>query len=200
MKQRDLFSSKIRWLAIAVGLSAATSFYFLSPLAALIPAFLPLAAALQPSLPDSGKKIVKWFIWFWALGWSQGLVLLSSLTLNFLPSERHLVVLLVSSSISALLVLWLDIELILDAAKRIRIRRSSQVQEPRPVRSSLWILAIAVTLWFVWGLVRMISIYQGPGDLYALEMSIVEVTIVVAFDIYLISRALKLRRGRRVHV
>ena len=200
MEQRDVFSRKIRWLAVAVGLSAAASFYFLSPLAALLPVLLPLAAVLQPSLSDLGKRIVKWFIWAWAFGWSPGLVLLSLLMLNHLPRARHFVVLIVSSSISALLILWWDIELILDAARRIRIWRSAQVEAPRPVGPGLWILAVAFTLWFGWGLVRMISIYHGPGDLYALVMSIVEVAIVVAFDIYLTWRIVKLRRTRRFRV
>jgi len=200
MEQRDVFSSKIRWLAIAVGLSAAALSCLLSPLAAVIPALLPLGAALQPSLPDPGKWIVKWFIWAWALGWSPFLVGTSFLMLlNNLPHSRYFVVLRVLSTVSALLIVWWDIELIVDGARRTQIWRSTPVQEPRPVGLGLWILAVAVTLWFGWGLVRMISIYHGPSDLYALVMSILEVAIVVAFDIYLTWKVVKLRRAGRVH-
>ena len=42
MEQSDVFSRKIRWLAIAVGLSAAALSCFLSPVAAVVPALLLL--------------------------------------------------------------------------------------------------------------------------------------------------------------
>jgi len=201
MEQHDVFSRKIRWLAIAVGLSAAALFSFLSPLAAFVPALLPLAAALQPRLPDPGKQIVKWFIWVWAFGWSQGLVVLSVLMLNnSLPHAHYFVVLRVLSTISALLILWWDVELIIDGVRRIRIWRSAPAQEPRPVSLGLWMFAVALNLWVGWGLVNIISIYHGVGDLYALVMSIVEAVIVIAFDAYLTWRVVKLRRARRAHV
>jgi hypothetical protein len=195
MELHDVFSRKIRWLAIAVGLSAAALFSFLSPVAVVVPALLPLAAALQPSLPDLGKQIVKWFIWVWAFGWSQGLVVLSFLMLsNNLPGTHYFVVLRTLSALSALLILWWDIELIIDAARRIRIWRSAPIREPRPVDLGLWILAVVLNFWVGWGLVNIVSIYHGVGDLYTLLISIVEALIVVAFDIYLTWRVVKLRR------
>ena len=201
MEQHDVFSTKIRWLAIAVGVSAAAVSCFLSPLAALVPALLPLGAALQPSLPDPGKRIVKWFIWAWALGWSPYLVGIGFLLLlNRLPQAHYFVVLRVLSTVSALLILWWDIELIVDGARRIRMWRSAPAQEPRPVGLGLWVLAVALNLWVGWGLVNIISIYHGVGDLYMLLMSLVLAVIVVAFDIYLSWRVVKLRRARRTHV
>jgi hypothetical protein len=198
MEQSDVFSRKIRWLAIAVGLSAAALFCFLSPVAALVPALLPLGAALQPSLPDPGKQIVKWFIWVWAFGWSQGLAVLSFLMLNnTFPRTHYFVVLRVLSTLSALLILWWDIELIIDGVRRIQIWRSAPVQEPRPVSLGLWMFAVALNLWMGGGLVGMISIYRSvAGETYALAMSIVEALIVVAFDVYLTWRVAKLRRAR----
>jgi hypothetical protein len=190
-----VFSRRMRWLAIAVGLSAAALNCFLSPLAAVVPMLLPLAAALQPSLPDPGKQIVKWFIWAWALVWSPYLVGLSFLLMpNNLPHTHYFVVLRVLSTVSALLTLWWDIELIVDGARRILIWRSAPVQEPRPVGLGLWMFAIALNLWVGWGLVNVISIYHGAGDLYMLLMAIVEALIVVAFDIHLTWRVVKLRR------
>jgi hypothetical protein len=195
MEPHDVFSRRMRWLAIAVGLSAAAPSYFLSPLAALVPAFLPLGAALQPSLPDPGKRIVKWFMWAWALGWSPYLVVISFLLLlNRLPQAHYFVVLRVLSTVSALLILWWDIELIVDGARRIRMWRSAAAQEPRPVGLGLWILAVALNFWVGWGLVNIISIYHGVGDLYMLLMSLVLAAIVVIFDIYLTWRVVKLRR------
>ena len=195
MEPRDVFSRRIRWLAIAVGLSAAALSCFLSPLAALVPAFLPSGAALQPSLPDPGKRIVKWFMWAWALGWSPYLVVISFLLLlNRLPQAHYFVVLRGLSTVSALLILWWDIELIVDGARRIRMWRSAPAQEPRPVGLGLWILAVALNFWVGWGLVNIISIYHGVGDLYMLLMSLVLAGIVVIFDIYLTWRVVKLRR------
>lgn len=197
MQQCDIFSSTIRWLAIAVGIAVATLFSILSPLAAAVPLMLPLAAVLQPHLPDVGKRIVMWFVWVWAFGWSSGLVVISVLLFNNFPRAHDFVVPSISSLmvVSALLILWWDIELIIDGVKRIRIWRSAPVQEVRPVSLALWILAAVLTLWFGCGLVRTISIYHGVGDIYALVMSIVEVGIVVAFDICLTWRVLKLRRN-----
>jgi hypothetical protein len=195
MEQHDVFSRKIRWLAIAVGLSAAALSCFLSPLAALMPALLPVGAALQPSLPDPGKRIVKWFIWTWAFGWSPYLVGLSLLMLlNDLPHAHYFVVLRVLSTLSTLLILWWDIELIVDGTRRIRIWRSAPVQEPGPVSWGLWTFAVTLNLWVGWGFVNITSIYHGAGDLYALAMSIVEALFVVAFDIYLTWRVVRLRR------
>jgi hypothetical protein len=197
MEQCDVFSRKIRWLAIAVGLSAAALSCFLSPLAAVIPALLPLGASVQPSLRNPGKRIVKWFIWAWALGWSPYSVVISFLLLlNNLPHGNYFVTLRVLSTVSAMLILWWDIELIVDGARRIRIWRSTPVQEPGPVSLGLWIFAVALNLWIGWGLVRIISIYHGAGDLYALAMSMVLAVVVVAFDIYLTWRVVKLRRAR----
>ena len=197
MEPHDVFSRKILWLAIAVGLSAAALSSFLSPLAAFVPALLPLGAALQPSLPDPGKRIVKWFIWAWALGWSPYLVVVSFLLLlNRLPQAHYFVVLRVLSTVSALLILWWDIELIVDGVRRIRMSRSTPAQQPRPVGLGLWILAVAFNFCVGWGLVNTISVYHGVGDLYMLLMSMVLAVIVVIFDIYLTWRVVKLRRSR----
>jgi hypothetical protein len=196
MAQHDVFSRRVRWLAIAVGLSAAALTCFLSPLAALVPALLPLAAALQPTLPDTGKRVVKWFTWAWALLWTPYLVGIGFLLLNNFPSHYSMI-LRVLSTVPALLILWWDIELIADGTRRIRIWRSAPAQEPRSVSWALWIFAAALNLWVGCGLAKVISVYHGDhgaGVLYMLVMSLVEALIVVAFDIYLTWRVVKLRR------
>jgi hypothetical protein len=197
MEQDDVFSSRIRWLAVAIGLSTAALFYFLSPLAA-IPALLPLSAALQPRLSDPGKRFVKWLIWVWAAGWTPELVLLAVL---YFPRYVDFVIPSLSSLIaaSALISLWLDVELIVDGIKRIRIWRSAPPKELRPVARSLWVLAIFLSLWVGWGLLRTLGMYHGYGDLLALIMSMVEAIAVVAFDISLIRRVVKLGHTRRAN-
>jgi hypothetical protein len=101
MAQHDVFSRRVRWLAIAVGLSAAALTCFLSPLAALVPALLPLAAALQPTLPDTGKRVVKWFTWAWALLWTPYLVGIGFLLLNNFPSHYSMVLSPIDGTCSA---------------------------------------------------------------------------------------------------
>lgn len=200
MEQSEIFSRKIRWLAIAVGIAVAALFSFLSPLAAAVPLLLPLAVVLQPSLSDLGRRLVMWFVWVWALGWTPGLVALS---IQGVPDILHrtthdFVVLSVLSlmAVSVLLILWWDIELIIDGVRRIRIWRSAPGQRALPVSLVQWILAAVLTLWSGWVLIRTIGIYHGVGDIYALVMSIVEVVIAVAFDFYLTWRIAKLRRNR----
>jgi hypothetical protein len=209
MEQSDVFSRRIRWLAIGVGLSTSALFFFWSPLAVFAPGLLPLGAALQPRLSDLGKRIVKWFIWVWALGWSPGLVVLSFLVLpDILRRTTHASVVLGVASlivVSALLILWWDVELIMDGVRRIRIWRSAPIKEPRPVALGLWVLAVALNLWVGWGLVNTTASYRGAGDLYAgnlyaLVLSTVEAALVLAFDVYLIWRLLKLRPARRTNV
>jgi hypothetical protein len=197
MEPTDVFSWRIRWLAIFVGLSAAALFFFLSTLAALVPALLPLGAALQPRLSDPGKRLVKWFIWAWAFGWSPGLVLLAFRMRSGFPLDRDFVTLSVSSLLiaSALLILWWDVELIVDGVRRLRIWRSEPPKEPRPVGRGTWIFAFLLNLWAGWGLLRGLTMYHR--DLYALTMMLVEAIIVAAFDISLIRRVFKLRRAQR---
>jgi len=201
MKHADVFSRKIRWLAVAVGLSAAASFYFWSPLAAFVPALLPFGALLQPRLPAPGKRIVKWLVWIWAFGWSQGLVILGFLVFNDLPRDHDLMVLRVSSLTSVLLILWLDIELVIDGVRRLRMWRSASAPKPRPVGLGMWIFAAALNLWIGWGLVRTMGIYHEiAGEIYALVLSMMEAAMVLAFDAYLVWRVLQVRRGRLVNV
>ncbi|MGA7219104.1 MAG: hypothetical protein WBX38_12345 [Candidatus Sulfotelmatobacter sp.] len=195
------FSTRIRWLAVAVGLSAAALFWFLSPVAALVPAVLPLLVVLQPRLPDLGKRIVKWFVWIWAFGWSQGLVILCVLLLKDFPNGRNLVGPRISSLISTVLILWLDTELIIDGVGRIRVWRSTPAQDPRPIKAGLWMFAAALNLWIGWGLASLIANYHGvAGEVYALAMGTLEAAIVLVFDAYLIWRVLKLTRVRRVNL
>jgi hypothetical protein len=114
---------------------------------------------------------------------------------NSLPPAHYFVVLRGLSTVSALLILWWDIELIVDGIRRIRKWRSAPVQEPRPVGLGLWMFAVALNLWLGWGLIGMISTYHGDaGGVYALAMSMVEAVVVVAFDVYLTWRAVTLRR------
>jgi hypothetical protein len=205
MEQSDVFSRKIRWLAIAVGIAVgilvSVLYSFLSPVAGAGALLLPLAAALQPRLPNLGRRVVKWFVWVWAFGSSQVVVLSVLMLNNNFPHGHYFVVLRVLSTVLALLILWWDIELIIDGARRIRTWRSAPAREPRPIGLGLWIFAVALNLCVGWGLLNIISIYHGvAGDIYALAMSMVEAVIVIAFDIYLTWRVVKLWQARRADV
>ena len=197
MGPSDVFPGRIRWLAVALGLSAAASFWFLSPFAAIVPCAMPLGMVLQPRLPDLGKRIVKWYVWVWAVGWSQGLVILCVLMFTEFPKGRDLGVLRILSLTSAVLILWLDTELVIDGVRRIRMWRSTPAQDPRPVKLGLWIFAACLNLWVGWGLASCIANNQGfAGDVYALVLAMLGTAFVLAFDAYLIWRTWKLTQVR----
>jgi hypothetical protein len=201
MEQTDVFSRRIRWLALAVGLFSSASFFFLSPFAALGPLLMPLAVLFQPKLPDVGKGIVKWLSWIWALGWSQGLFVLSTVMLSDSPSNRYLIVLRTFVAMSVLLILWLDVELIADGVRRVQKWRSGPAQEQRPVGLGLWIFAAALNLWIIWGLISVIAIYRTiEGQIHPFVLSIEEATAVLVFDGYIVWRTLKARRTQSADV
>jgi hypothetical protein len=197
----DIFSQRIRWLTVAVGLSATVLFFFLTPFAALGPATPVLGAALQPRLPDMAKRVVKWLIWVWAFGWSSGSVLLAFLFLTDtgLHHDRQFMMRALSSLsvVSVLLVLWWDVELIVDGLRRIRTWRSSPPQEPRAIGTGVWIFSVSLNIWIGWGLVRTLGEYHGFADLYTFALAFVEAAAVLVFDILLVSRTVKLKRVRR---
>jgi hypothetical protein len=201
MEPPEVFSKKIRWLAVATGFSTGALCYFWSPVAAFLPTLVPLIVLSQSRFSDFWKSFVKWLLWIWALAWTQGLFALCILLLNDSNNGRNLIALRVASLSSGVLVVWLDIELLVDAVGRIRSSCSAEAHEPTPVGVGLWIFAGALNLWMVSGLAAMIGIYHAvAGQLYSLVLSIVEGAIVLVFDVYLIHRALKWRRIRRSDV
>jgi hypothetical protein len=195
MEQDDVFPRRIRWLAIATGLSTAGLYCFLTPFAVLGPAMLILGALLEPRFPRQGK----WIIWFWAFGWSMALVPLALVLFHNFPRDHEYMMLVLASLLiaSTLLVLWLDEELIVDGIRRIRIWRSTPATVPRPVGRGTWIIAIFLNLWVGSGVVVLAGAYHDANDLYTVAMALVWVVIVLMIDITLITRTVKVRRSSR---
>lgn len=197
MDESSDISNRIRWLTVAVGISAAGLFFFLSPLAALGPTLPAAGAALQPRLPLTIRRVVKWLIWAWAFGWSPGSIFIALLLLRNVPHDhRSAWLVVVFSSVSALFVLWWDLELIADAATRARRWRSEPSNRQQTVGWSVWLFAVLANLWIGWGLARMWGVYQGLSDLYTVAILAAEALAVLVFDLWLIIRIARFKSTR----
>jgi hypothetical protein len=195
MEQADVFPRRIRWLAIATGIASALALF---PALLLQYSILLIAGGIiQPRFPSVGK----WLVWVGAAGLS---VMLVTYDVLFFPGPLpHPHYMRLTFSASTVLVVWCCVELVADGVKRMHASRSMVPVEPRPVSRGLWIFAIILSLWiggglldWGWGFVHTPGAYHRLGDLYALAMSMIEAAIVIAFDISLIRRVVKLRRAR----
>jgi hypothetical protein len=138
-----------------------------------------------------------WVIWAWAFGWSPGSIFIALLLLRNVPHDhRSALPVVLFSSVSALFVLWWDLELIADAVRRGRIWRSEPSKRQQNVGWGVCIFAVLANLWIGWGLVRMGSVYQGLSDLYTVAILVAEALAVLVFDLWLIIRIAKLRSTR----
>jgi uncharacterized membrane protein len=102
-------------------------------------------------------------------------------------------------SVTTALLAWLSMELIVEGLRRMWARYSVPPAEPRPVSLGVWILAVVLSLFVCWdakGWVLESSLRRHDGESYTLAMAMVQAVIVVAFDISLIRRIVKLRRTK----
>lgn len=194
MEQTDTFSERIRRLAIATGVAAALA--LLPILAFLYPALLIAGGIIQPRFPTAGK----WFVWAGAANLA---VVVISYDLMMSPhpwrqpkSPAYMVLTFWATTV---LLVWCSAELIVDGLKRIRAWRSMPPAEPQPVSLGIWILAVVLNLIIckeAAGWLLAPSWHRPPVDVYTLGMPLVQAVIVVAFDISLMRRVVKLRRAR----
>jgi hypothetical protein len=154
MNEDDIFSRRIRWLAILAGVVDAAFLFFGSPLSSLSPLILILAVVLQPRLPLLGR----WITWIWAAIWTLNMVPLSYALLLSFPPYRDAAVILPSCLLllSTVLFLWLDLELIAEAIKRMRDHRSRALEEP-PVSRSMLIFCVILNAWAVASAITVLS-------------------------------------------
>lgn len=154
------------------------------------PALLALGAAIQPRSPRPGR----WLMWVSALSMNAltseiavGLLADVKTALGTLPG---LVILLALA-----LVLWSDVELVMDVASRTRL-------EAKPVQASprtnldwvVWIAAVALSAYYFWRSAYAVRAYRlhGRFDLVLVALGLDAVAVVL--DIALIIRAVKSRR------
>jgi hypothetical protein len=195
MERTDIFSERIRRLAIATGVASALALFPIFSL--LYPALLIVGGMIQPRYPSAGK----WFVWAGAANLAV-VVISYDLMMSLHPwrqpkSPAYMVLTFWATTV---LLIWCFAELIVDGLRRMSARRSMPPAEPRPVSLGVWILAVVLNLLIVWeatGWVLAPSLHRHPDDFYTLAMALVQAVIVVAFDFSLMRRVVKLRRAQR---
>jgi hypothetical protein len=193
VKESELFSRRVRWLAIATGVVSALALFpvwFLLP-----PMFLIAGGIIQSRFTTAGR----WLVWAGAA--AVGPITFMYDAMLFPHSGLQPQYMAVAFSASTVLLIWCYAELVIDGVRRIRARRSTSPTAPRPVSPGAWILAVVLSLFVGWNSVRWVlapapSGYFHSGLFYPLTTFLVEAGVVVAFDISLIRKAAKLRRAR----
>jgi hypothetical protein len=196
MEKTDIFSARIRWVAVATGVASALALFPI--LFLLYPALLIAGGLMQPRFPITGK----WFVWAGAANlWPVVIVYDVMMFPNPWGQTKDPVIIVVPFAATTLLLTWCSVELVADGLKRMRALRSTPPTGPHPVSLGVWILAVVLNLssgWSTLGWVLAPSRYRSPGNFYStLAMSLVQAATVAALDISLISRAVKLRRVLR---
>src|ERR1700674_72401 len=196
MEQIDIFSERIRWLAIATGLASALALFPI--LFLLYPAILIVGGIIQPRFPSMGK----WFVW---AGAAELLVVLITYDVHVLfphplsqPPYMSLMV-----SVSTILIIWCSTELIADGLNRLRAHRSMPRAEPPPVGWGAWVVAVLLNFVVGWSGYGLIGWYLQPRNprlpdtgLYTFCMLLVTAVIVIAFDVSLAKRVIELKHAR----
>jgi len=193
MEQTDIFSERIRRLVIATGVASALALFPI--LFLLYPALLIVGGMIQPRYPITGK----WFVWAGAANLGVVVIMYDAMmSPHPWRQPKSPAYMVLTFWATTVLLIWCSAELIVDGLKRMWTRRSVPPAEPSPVSLGVWILAVVLSLfvgWDVKGWVLESSLRRHPGEFYTLAMALVQAVIVVAFDISLIWRVVKLRRA-----
>jgi hypothetical protein len=195
MEQTDIFSERIRRLAIAAGIVSALALFPIFFL--LYPALLIVGGMIQPRYPTIGK----WFVWAGAANlWVVVVVYDAMISPHPWRQPKSPIYMVVTFWATTVLLIWCSVELVVDGLKRMRARRSMAPVEVRPVSLGLWIFAVVLNLllgWVAAGWALAPSQYRHTGDFYPFAVTLLQSLPVVAFDISLIRRVVKLRRASR---
>jgi hypothetical protein len=198
MEETDIFSPRIRWVAIATGIAGALAllplFFF------LYPALLIVGGLIQPRFPAMGK----WFVWVGAASlWADVIVYDEMMFQDLRGQTKSPEYMVLTFSATTVLLLWCSAEFVADGLKRVRARRSLPPAEPRSVSRGLWIFAAVLNLFLGWvgwiaaNWVLAPSQYRHTTSFSTLTMALLQALPVVALDISLIRRVVKLRRLRQ---
>lgn len=191
----DIFSARIRWVAIATGVASALALF--PALFLLYPSLLIAGGLMQPRFPTAGK----WLRWagaanLWVLVIVYDAMMIQDAWSQTKASEYMVLTFLATT----VLLIWCSVELAANALERMRARRSTLPAEPRPVSLGLGIFAVVLNFllgWIAAGWVLAPSRYRHAGDVYPFAVTLLQVLPVVVFDIYLVSRVFSLRPARR---
>jgi hypothetical protein len=190
-------SARIRWLAVATGVASALALF---PILFLLnPALLIVGGYIQRRFPVTGK----WFVWAGAASlWPVVIVYDTMMFPHPFRQPDFPEYMVLTFSATTVFLTWCSVELIADAIRRMRAWASTPPIVPPPVGRRVWVLAAVLNLWLGLGAAAraMAPIwYRYPVAFYIVQGLGNQLgIIVVAFDIFLIWRVAKLRRGRRL--
>ncbi len=198
MEQTNIFPKRIRGLAVATGVASALALFPALLFRHPAPALLIVGGIIQARFPSTGR----WFVWAGAIGLGPVLITYDVMLFPhpFVQPGYLTLIFLIFPAVTVLL-LWCYAELVVEGVARMRAKRSLPAAETHPVGWGAWIVAAALSLWIGRGVYGFINGYYSgdhhvtPPVLVAAAMTLPLVVIVVAFDIWLISRTIKLRRA-----
>ncbi|MGA7567083.1 MAG: hypothetical protein WBW53_13600 [Terriglobales bacterium] len=195
MQQTDIFSKRIRRLAVGTGIASALALFPIFFL--LYPALLIVGGMIQPRYPTLGK----WFVWVGAANlWVVVIMYDAMMSPHPWRQPKSPVYMVVTFWAATVLLIWCSVEFVVDGLKRMRARRSLPPVEPRPVSLGVWILAGVLSLFVgrnAAGWVLEPSWRQHSDIFYLLGVTVVQAVLVVSFDISLLRRVVKLMRAPR---
>jgi hypothetical protein len=195
----EVVAIRTRWLAVVTGCFTAVAGTFVGGLFFLIPSFLILGAVVQPRSPRSGR----WLMWLGAFLLSLMTLPLASVLLSeSIPTLRvHYdygeLTLVSLCAMSVFLVIWCDVELVVDA---IRMRRGRLALAQRSAGAAEWLVwaaALCLSLMSLPYSVLGVSAYRREGRLDILLFSLASSVFVILFDVALAVDAVKMWHSRR---
>jgi hypothetical protein len=194
MEKTNIFSGRIRGVAIATGVASALALF---PILLLLqPALMIAGGLMQPRFPTTGK----WFLWAGAANlWPIVMVYDAMMFPHPFCQPKSPEYMVLTLSATTVLLTWCSVELVADAVRRMRARTSMPPAEPRPVSRGVWSFAVVLNLLLGWRIVGWLapSLYRYSVIFYVLSGLMNQAgSIVVAFDTFLIWRVVKLRRWR----
>ena len=189
MERTDIFSERIRRLAITTGIASSLALFPI--LFLLYPALLIVGGMIQPRYPTMGK----WFVWAGAANlWIVVIEYDAMMSLHPWRQPESPVNMVVPFWATTVLLIWCSGELVVDGIRRMRARGSLIPAEPRPVSLVVWIIAGVLSVFVgrqAAGWVLHPSWYRHSDIFYLLWSTVVQAVLVVAFDISLIRRVVE---------
>lgn len=196
MEEPNIFPRRVRGVAIATAIASALALF---PILFLqYPAILIVGGIIQPRFPTTGK----WLVWAGAVMLGPTLILYDWM-LFVHPEGRAPLNMTLTFPAATVLLLWCYAELVIDGVKRLRSPDPGPPAAPRRIGWGLGAFAAFLTLYMTWDAGRLIGWYSGLTDRHldagarvAVSSQLFMLLIVVAFDISLVSRAIKVRKLR----
>ncbi len=196
MEETNILPKRVRRLAIATGIASALALFPI--LFLLYPALLILGGVIQPRFPSTGR----WLVWAGAAMLGAPLIVYD-IMLFVRPEGRAPLNMTLTFPPATILLAWCYVELVANGVRRLRGRRFRAPEESRPIGWGPWAVAALLTFYMAWDLGGLLGWYRGLNDhrldagaRVAGSMHLVMLLIVVAFDISLVRRDVKVRRSR----